>query len=75
MNRGAWQVIVHGVSKELNTTWWLKQYQQQSHPQEGSPVTEHSILAIAVGSQMNMSPSWRSSYIIAGECLALSCWR
>ena len=22
-----------------------------------------------------MSPSWRSSYIIAGECLSVSCWR
>ena len=26
MDRGAWLVTIHGVSKELGTTWRLKQY-------------------------------------------------
>ena len=23
MERGAWQAIVHGIAKELDTIWWL----------------------------------------------------
>ena len=30
MDRGAWWAIVYRVSKELDTTWRLKQQQQQS---------------------------------------------
>ena len=28
MDRGAWRAVVHGVPKELNRTWQLKQQQQ-----------------------------------------------